>query len=121
MARDHRKLHVFCLADSLLIAVYGATRILPASERFGLQGQLRRSALSAATNIVEGSARRTLREYVSFLNVASGSTAEVVYLLSVARRLGYLDAALAADLEARYRGLLKSLRALQRGLGNLRD
>ncbi len=90
-------------------------------ERYGLHSQMRRAALSVAVNIVEGSARRTLREYVSFLNVASGSTAEVVYLLSVARRLGYLDAAVAADLEARYRSLLKSLRALQKGLGQLRD
>lgn len=121
MSRDVTKLRVFETADELLMRLYPAISTLPAMERYGLHSQMRRAALSVAVNIVEGSARRTLREYVSFLNVASGSTAEVVYLLSVARRLGYLDAAVAADLEARYRSLLKSLRALQRGLGNLRD
>lgn len=90
MARDHRKLHVFQLADSLLLGVYRATTGFPADERYGLRGQLRRSALSVASNIVEGSARRTTREYVNFLNQANGSAAETRYLLSVAHRLEFL-------------------------------
>jgi four helix bundle protein len=90
VARDHRKLHVFQLADSLLLGIYRATTGFPAAERYGLTGQLRRSALSVASNIVEGSARRTTREYVNFLNQANGSAAETRYLLSVAHRLELL-------------------------------
>ena len=72
-------------------------------------------------NIVEGSTRRTLREYVNFLNVATASSAEVVYLISIARRLGYLDAACGTKLEDAYRELLKSLRAMLRGLEGRSD
>lgn len=121
MSRDVTKLRVFEVADELLIRIYPAISTLPVSERYGLQSQMRRAALSVAVNIVEGSARRTLREYVNFLNVASGSATEVVYLLSVARRLRYLDGPVSAELEERYRELLKSLRALQRSLGHIRD
>lgn len=112
MARDHRKLHVFSLADSLLLAVYRATKGLPPSERFGLQDQIRRAALSAATNIVEGSARRTTREYVNFLNLANGSAAETQYLLTVAERLEYVTQSNAEPLLAQYAELQRGLQAM---------
>ena len=92
MSRDHRKLRVFTLADELVLEVYRITRGFPAEERYGLQAQLRRSTLSAAVNIVEGCARRTTREYASFINVATGSAAESWYLVDVSIRLGFLTA-----------------------------
>ena len=87
MSRDHRKLHVFVLADSLVTRIYGVTINFPVAERFGLQSQMRRSALSVPTNIVEGSARRSTREYVNVLNIAAGAAAEVRYLAEVSERL----------------------------------
>src|SRR4029079_16765498 len=86
MARDHRTLRVFKLADSLAIDIYQATKNFPSEERYGLQAQIRRAAVSAATNIVEGCARRSDREYVNFLNVATGSAAEVRYLCDLSCR-----------------------------------
>lgn len=120
MSRDHTKLRVFESADELLIRLYRATSTLPAAERYGLQSQIRRAAVSVAVNIVEGSARRSLGEYVSFLNVASGSAAEVAYLLSVVGRLGLMDPSTAGVLESSYQDLLRSLRATQKSLDALR-
>lgn len=121
MSRDITQLHVFRTADELLMRIYPATSTLPLHERYGLQAQIRRAALSVPVNLVEGAARRSLREYVSFVNVASASAAEVVYLLSVVKRLELMEGTAAERLESEYRDLLKRLRAMQRSLESLRD
>ena len=90
MSRDHRKLEVFQLADRLVLDLYQITRDLPDSERYGLQAQLRRAAVSSATNIVEGCSRRSDPDYCRFLSIAHGSAREVCYLLTICTRLGYL-------------------------------
>jgi len=118
--RDHRKLKTFQLADELVVAVYQATNAFPRSELFGLTSQMRRAAVSVATNIVEGCARDSLKEYVNFLNIAFGSLRELGYLLDLSRRLGLLaDDQLGPLQELEQRcvsaltGLIRSLRAKQ--------
>jgi len=61
---------------------------------------------------VEGCARRTTREYLQFLNVANGSTAEAAYLVDVACRLGFVPESVKADLMNRYTDLTKGLQKL---------
>ena len=112
MSRDPRKLRVFCFADALVIEVYRATKRFPIDERFGLQAQLRRAAVSAATNIVEGCARRTTGEYVHFLNIAVGSAAEARYLLELAHRLEMLSGEAHSRMGTSYTELLKGLQKL---------
>jgi four helix bundle protein len=118
MSRDFRKLHVFQLADELLLRVYQASSTFPAAERYTLQAQLRRAALSAATNIVEGSARRTTREYLNFINIAAGSATEARYLADVSCRLGYLREKDATELVSRYTELAARLQALLASLAS---
>jgi four helix bundle protein len=118
MSRDHRKLKVFQLADELVLGIYGATARLPAEERYGLQAQIRRAAVRIPATLVEGSARRTTRDYAHFVVIALGSACEVRYLVSVARRLGMLDAKTAESLEARYDELVRGLQALVTALEN---
>jgi four helix bundle protein len=89
MSRDHRKRELFALADELVLKVYAETATFPRDERFELRSQVRRSAVSVATNIVEGCARRGIREYLHFINVSTGSAAETLYLLNLASRLGF--------------------------------
>ncbi len=89
--RDHTKLIAFRLADRLALAVSAVTRSFPGAERFGLTAQLRRGAVSVASNIVEGCARASRAEYHRFVNIAYGALRELEYQLSLARRLGFLE------------------------------
>jgi four helix bundle protein len=89
--RDHTKLSAFQAADALALAVYRIAADFPSHERFGLAMQLRRAAVSAAANIVEGCARETAAEYARFLSIAYASAREVQYEIDLAVRLGYVD------------------------------
>ena len=116
MSRDHRKLQAFNLADELAVLMYQGTADFPAEERYGLRSQLRRAAVSIPTNLVEGSARESERDYLRFIDIAFGSTREVNYLISLARRLGYFDAPSAAKLDELGRRIQAALAALRAGL-----
>lgn len=116
--RDHGKLRAFELADRLALAVYQHTRGFPREELFGLTAQLRKAAVSGPSNIVEGCARSSEADYLRFLDIAYASTREVEYQLSLAARLGYLEAgpyeelsALAVETGKVIAGLIRSLRA----------
>jgi four helix bundle protein len=116
VSRDHRKLLVFALADDLVVKIYSITEHFPVVERFGIQVQLRRAALSVACNIVEGSARRTTREYVNFLNIASASATEARYLVDICARLRLVSDAEGLRLSESYRELTARLQAQIRAL-----
>jgi four helix bundle protein len=74
----------------LVLAVYAATQTWPRYELYGLSSQIRRAAVSAATNIAEGAAKRGSREFRRYLDISFGSLSEVSYLLRLARDLQYL-------------------------------
>ena len=85
---------------------------------FGLTSQLRRAAVSAPSNIVEGSAKSSQADYVRFLEIAYGSLCEVEYQLSLAQRLSYLDeqtatvvVSIANETGRVLNGLLRSLKS----------
>jgi len=89
--RDHTKLRAFELADELAVLVYRVTASFPREELYGLTSQMRRAALSVASNIVEGCARDSQADYLRFLYMAFGSLRELHYQLSLAKRLGFLS------------------------------
>lgn len=114
--RDHRKLRAFELADQLALVIYGATRRFPKDEQFALTSQLRRAAVSCASNIVEGCARHSESDYLRFLDMAYGSVREVEYQTSLAHRLGYLSPKSYANLRDQCVETSKVLGALIRSL-----
>jgi four helix bundle protein len=79
------------VAHQLALEIYNVTEGWPANEKFGLTAQVRRAALSAPTNIAEGSAKRGPRELRRYLDIALGSLSEVSYLLRFSRDRGILE------------------------------
>ena len=102
MSRDYRKLRVFEMADALVLEIYKATQTFPIEERFGLQSQIRRSAVSVAANIVEGCARTTTKDYLHFISISLGSANEARYLVELSMRLGLLATNIGEDTVNRY-------------------
>ena len=88
--RDFRDLIVWQKAMQLTKTVYQQTRAFPESERFGLTSQMRRSAVSVPSNIAEGNARDTIRDYVRHLIIARGSLAELETQIILATDLSLL-------------------------------
>lgn len=87
---SYRDLQVWRQALNLAEAIYEATAHWPRDERFGLISQIRRAAVSVASNIAEGATRRSTGEFIQFVGMARGSLAEAETQLILAQRLGYL-------------------------------
>jgi len=91
MSRPHENLDARQQAMRLVKVLYEATRTFPREEIYGLTSQLRRSAVSIPSNIAEGAARGSTKEFAQFVNVARGSLSELETQLLIAIDLGYLD------------------------------
>lgn len=85
------RLEVWDRAIQFADIVYSVTRGFPADERFGLTNQMRRAAVSISSNIAEGSARISRKDFARFVEIASGSLFEVVSQSFVGRNQGFLS------------------------------
>jgi four helix bundle protein len=89
MGESFRDLAVWQRAVAMSLEVYKLTSAFPDSERFGLTNQLRRAAVSVASNVAEGYGRSTKGEYIQFLGHARGSNSEIETQLVIAKALGF--------------------------------
>jgi four helix bundle protein len=99
--QSFRDLKAWQLAMDFVEGVYKASSKFPTQEQYGLTSQLRRSAVSVPSNIAEGRSRDSSREFLNFLSIAYGSLAETQTQLEIARRLGYMDAAIETKAQER--------------------
>lgn len=90
MARPYRDLVAWQKAKALAVAVYRATEQFPKHDLYGLTAQIRRAAVSVASNIAEGQGRLTQAEFRHFLGQARGSLLELDTQISIAKDLNYL-------------------------------
>jgi four helix bundle protein len=102
----------------LCIVIYALTAQFPKTETFGLSAQLRRAAVSVASNVAEGHERMSTLQFLQFLGNARGSNGEVATQLVIAKALGFgaqkdLDKAqrLCIEVGKLLNGLIKSLRS----------
>ncbi|CTP82560.1 hypothetical protein A6R71_18625 [Xanthomonas translucens pv. arrhenatheri] len=92
MSPSHfRELEVWRLSVELAKAVYILTADFPREERYGLTSQLQRAAVSVPSNIAEGNARASTRDYARFVSMARGSIAELQTQLTLASELSLAD------------------------------
>jgi len=89
MAKSFRELKVWNRAIELTTLVYALTAEFPKAEIYGLSSQMRRAAISIASNIAEGSARGTRKDFKQFVTIARGSNCELQTQLVIASRLGF--------------------------------
>jgi len=106
------KLDVWQRAMSFSVRVYDVTKRFPQSELYGLTSQFRRAATSIPLNIAEGSACKSKKEFGQFLHIALRSQYEVVTIVKLATRLGFISTEEAASLEDELASVGRMLQAL---------
>lgn len=90
MIKGHRDLDVWKKSLDLVEDLYQSTKEFPKEEMYSLTSQVRRAVISIPSNIAEGAARNSKKEFIQFLHIALGSAAELETHLIISSRLGYL-------------------------------
>ena len=112
MSSTFRDLRVWQEAMDLTVEIYKSTAAFPKHEIYGLAQQLRRAAVSVASNIAEGKGHRPTIEFLHFLFHARGSILEVQTQLLIASKLGYLPEQQCSDLLGAAEGIGRALNGL---------
>lgn len=118
MYEDTSNLITWQKSHELVIEVYKRTKTFPKEELFCLTSQLRRAATSVPSNIVEGKARGSQKDYLRFLLIARGSLEEVKYQLLLAKDLKYINIEDYGDIYKLADRVGKLLNGLIKNVGN---
>lgn len=88
---NFRKLDIWVKSMDLVTDIYRITNTFPNQERFGLISQMQRSAVSIPSNIAEGSAKSSNKDFARFLEMSIGSSYELETELTIASKLNYME------------------------------
>ena len=88
---DHKEMDVWQKSMDLVEAIYALSSQFLPDERFGLTSQIRRAAVSIPSNIAEGAARKSDKEFIQFISIALGSLSEVETQYQLAIRLKFIN------------------------------
>ena len=114
--KHYRELKIWQKGRLLVKAVHELTGEFPADERFGLVAQMRRAAVSVPSNIAEGQARHSTREFLLFLSHASGSLAELDTQLVLSVDLTYCTASEVRTCSGYVEEIQRMIAAMRRSL-----
>lgn len=89
--KTHKDLDVWKLSIDLVVKVYELTSQFPKEEKYGLVNQMRRSAVSIPSNIAEGAARTSVKEFANFISISLGSLSELETQLIISEKLFLLN------------------------------
>lgn len=88
--KTHKDLDIWKIGIQLVDDIYHITRNFPENEKFGITSQIRRSAISIPSNIAEGAARSSKKEFIQFLYISLGSLSELETQLIISKKLKFL-------------------------------
>lgn len=94
---DHKELNVWKESVEMVTDIYNITKKFPKEEQFGLTNQIRRAAVSIPSNIAEGAARNSNKEFRQFLYIALGSLSELETQLIISNNLNFTQDILMVD------------------------
>jgi len=114
--KTHKDLDVWKKAISFVSDIYKITESFPDSEFFGLTNQIRRASVSIPSNIAEGAARTSLKEFNQFLSIALGSIAEIETQLMIAMNLQFISTEKHKELTVKIDDIRKMLIGLKKSL-----
>jgi len=89
--KNYRDLIVWQKAMEAAAEIYRISKKLPIEELYILSNQMRRAAISIPSNIAEGQARNSKKEFIRFLSIAQGSRSELETQLLLSVKVGYLS------------------------------
>lgn len=113
--KTHKDLDVWNKAMDLAKKNYSLTTDFPQKEQYSIVPQIRRSVISIPSNIAEGAARNSNKEFIQYLYIALGSTAEMETQMLLSKRLGFLrDSNIFLEIEDIRKMLLGLIRFLKR-------
>jgi len=112
MEKPHKKLDAWKQSMELVIDIYRVTDKFPSHERYGLIDQIRRAAISIPSNIAEGAARQTKKEFSNYLHIAQGSLSELDTQIELAKQFNDID-------EAKYRTLDERMQRIDKMITGL--
>jgi four helix bundle protein len=115
--KTHKDLKLWKEAMALAKGIYELTRDFPKEETYGLVSQIRRAAVSIPSNLAEGAARNSSKEFIQYLYVSLGSLAELETQLLLSRDLGYAQSDEVNERVERVRRLLLGLIRHLKGKG----
>jgi four helix bundle protein len=111
---NFKKLEIWIKSMSIVTEIYQITNTFPNHERFGLISQMQRSAVSIPSNIAEGSAKTSNKDFARFLEISIGSAYELETQLIVSHNLKYIDTVV-------YENLLNKISEIQKMINGFKN
>ena len=113
---NFKKLDIWTKSMELVTKIYSITNSFPNQERFGLTSQIQRAAVSIPTNIAEGSAKSSNKDFARFLEMSIGSSFELETELIIALNLKYIDSLVFTAIETKINEIQKMINGFKQSL-----
>lgn len=113
---NYKELKIWQKSVDLAVRIYEITKGFPKEEVYGLIAQMRRSAVSIASNIAEGAGRNSKKEFNNFLGISNGSTCELETQMIIAQRTNLIDESVLMTIQQEIEEVQKMSWSLKRSL-----